>query len=45
MGEMRTAHEILLRKPDRIRLLGRPSHRGKYLKEIWWEVVEWLYLA
>jgi hypothetical protein len=50
MGEMRNAYKIFIRRPQRKRPLGRPRRRGKDnirmdLREIEWEVVEWIHLA
>jgi hypothetical protein len=50
MGEMRNACNILVGKPEGKRPLGRPRHRWENnirldLREIWWEVVDWIYLA
>jgi hypothetical protein len=41
MGEMRIAYNILVRKPERKRPLGRPRRRGEDhirmdRREIWW---------
>jgi hypothetical protein len=41
MGETRHAHKILVRKPEGKRALGRP----RYLTEIGWEGVDWMYLT
>jgi hypothetical protein len=50
MGDMRDAYKILVRIPERKRLLGRPKHRWKDniridLREIGWEVVDWIHAA
>jgi hypothetical protein len=49
MGEMRKAQNILVGKPERKRLLGRPRRRWEDirmdLKEIRWEDVDWIHLA
>jgi len=47
---MRNAYKILVGKPERKRPLERPMHRWKdnikmYLREIGWEVVDWIYLT
>jgi hypothetical protein len=50
MGEMRNVYEMLVRKPEGKRPLGR--HRRGWddnikteLTEIWWQVVNWIYLT
>jgi hypothetical protein len=50
MRERINAHKILVGKTERKRLLGRRRRRweGKiriYLREIVWELVDWIYLA
>jgi hypothetical protein len=50
IGEMRKVYNILVGKPKRNRPLGRPRHRWddnarRDLREILWEVVDWLHLA
>jgi len=50
MGEMRNAYNILVRKPEGKRPLGRPRHRGEdniimNLRNIRWEGVDWIHLA
>jgi hypothetical protein len=50
MREMRNAYNILVRKRDGKRPLGRPRHRWEDsiridLREIGWEGVDWLHLA
>jgi hypothetical protein len=50
MGEMRYAQNILVGKPEEKRQHGRPRHRWEDniimdLREIGWEVVDWIYLA
>jgi len=50
MGKVRNAYKILIRKPEAKRPLRRSRHRwedniGKYLSEIEWEDVDWMYLA
>jgi len=47
---MKNAYNILVGRPERKRLLGRPRHRwednmGMDLKEIGWEGVDWIHLA
>jgi hypothetical protein len=49
-GEKRNAYRILLRKPKRIRPLGRPRRRWEnnikmVLRDIGWGVMGWIYLA
>jgi hypothetical protein len=48
MGEMRNGYNILVRKPEGKRPLGRPRHRwdnfNMDLKEMGWEDVEWIYV-
>jgi hypothetical protein len=41
---------ILGGKPEGTRPLGRPRHRWEdnirlYLREIWWEIVDWMHVA
>jgi hypothetical protein len=50
MGEMRNSHNILVRKPEGKRQLGRHRHRWEDnirmdLREIGWEGVDWMHLA
>jgi hypothetical protein len=50
MGEGRNVYRVLLGKPEGKRPLGRPMHRWEDgmkmdLREIGWEVVEWIRLA
>jgi hypothetical protein len=50
MGVMRNAHNILVGKLEGERPLGRPRHRLEDnikmdLREIGWEVVDWIHLA
>jgi hypothetical protein len=50
MGEMRKACSILVRKPEGKTPLGRPSRRWVSnfrtgLRELGWEVVDWMHLA
>jgi len=50
LGEMRAVYKILIGKPERKRPFGRPRRRWDDniimdLKEIGWEVVEWIHLA
>jgi hypothetical protein len=50
MEELRNAYRLLVRKPEMKRLLGRPRHRWEVnirmdIKEIVWEVVDWIHLA
>jgi hypothetical protein len=49
MREMRNAYSILVRKPKEKRPLGRPRHRWEDitmdLREIGWEVQDWMYRA
>jgi hypothetical protein len=50
MGEMRYAYNILVGNPEGMRPLGRSKHRWEdnikmNLREIGWEVVEWMHLA
>jgi hypothetical protein len=47
---MRNSYNILIWKTEGKRLLGRPRHRWEDsirmdLREIVWEVVEWIHLA
>jgi hypothetical protein len=49
-GEIRNAYKILVGKPERKRPLGRPRRRWEDnirmdLREIGWEVVDWIYLV
>jgi hypothetical protein len=41
MGQMRFAYVILVPKPEEKKPLGRHRHRW----EIWWEDLDWIYLA
>jgi hypothetical protein len=48
MGQMRNPYGVLVGKPGRKRPLGKPRRRWKdnisiSLKEIGWEVVEWIH--
>jgi hypothetical protein len=43
MLEMRNAYKVLVGKPEEKRPLGR-SMRRMDLKEIWWEVLDWIQL-
>jgi hypothetical protein len=48
MGEVRNVYNILVGKPEGS--LGTPRSRwegniGISLREIWWEVVDWMHLA
>jgi len=50
IGEMRKVYNILVGKPKRNRPLGRPRHRWddnarRDLREILWEVVDWMHLS
>jgi hypothetical protein len=50
MGAMGNAYKILVRKPEGKRPLGRSRRRwegntGIGLREIGWEVVDWIHLA
>jgi hypothetical protein len=50
MGEERKVYKVLMGKPERERLLGRPRHRWEngiimYLREIGWGNVDWIQLA
>jgi hypothetical protein len=50
MGEERNVYKVLLGKPDRKRLLGRPMRRWEDgnrmdLREIGWGNVDWIQLA
>jgi hypothetical protein len=50
MGEMRNVYKVLVRKPEGKRPLGRSRRRWEDnikmdLKEIWFEVVNWIHLA
>jgi hypothetical protein len=47
MEEKRNAFRILVGKPERKRLLGRPRRRwvDMYLREIGWDGVDWIDLA
>jgi hypothetical protein len=50
MGEIRNAHNILVGKPECKRPLGRPRLIWKnniymYLREIVWEVEDWIHLV
>jgi hypothetical protein len=47
---VRNAYNILVGKPEGKIPLGRPRHRWEdnirmYLREIGWEVVDWMHLA
>jgi Lhr-like helicase len=48
-GEIRNAYNMLVRKPEGKRALGRPRHRWEdmrmHLREIGWEVVDGIHLA
>jgi hypothetical protein len=49
MGEMSDAYSIFIGKPERKRPLGRPRRRREdnirtNLREIGWEVVDWMHL-
>jgi len=50
MGEMRNVYNVLLGNPEGKRPLGRPGRRWEdcirmYIREIVWEVVDWIHLA
>jgi hypothetical protein len=50
MGEMRNAYKILVGKPEGKIPCGRPGlkcvdNTGLYLRQIWWEGVDWIHLA
>jgi hypothetical protein len=50
MGEKRNAYRLLVRKPERSRLLGRPRRRWvdnirRDLVELGWGGVDWIGLA
>jgi hypothetical protein len=50
VGEIRSAYKILIGKPERKGLLGRPRRRWEDnirmdLREIGWEIVDWMHLA
>jgi hypothetical protein len=50
MGDMRSAHRILVGRPERKKSLGRPRRRWKddikiVHREVLWEVVDWIHLA
>jgi len=50
MGEMRNAYSILVGRLEGKRPLGRPRYRWENnvridLREIGWEVVDWIHLA
>jgi hypothetical protein len=50
MGEMRNAHNIVVRKPEGKRPVGRHRHRWedhtrRDLREIEWEHVDWMHLV
>jgi hypothetical protein len=50
MGERRNIYKILVGKPERKRLLGKPRRRWDHnirtnLRETWLEVVNWIHLA
>jgi hypothetical protein len=50
MGGKRNSYKILVRKTEGKRLLGRPRRKWEdnirmYLREIWWEVVDWIHLS
>jgi hypothetical protein len=42
---VRIANRVLVRKPERKRILERPSHRWKDLQEIGCESMDWIYLS
>jgi hypothetical protein len=49
-AHMRNVHKILVRKPESKRKFGRPGRRREdniriVLREIGWEVVDWIYLT
>jgi hypothetical protein len=49
MGQMRNAYKIFVGEPEGKRPLGRPRCRWEdnirmYLREMWWEVVDWINL-
>jgi hypothetical protein len=49
MGKMRNAYKILVGKPEGKRPLRRPGRRWEdnvkmHLREIIWEVVDWIHL-
>jgi hypothetical protein len=50
MGEMRNAYKALIRKPEGNRPLRKPRRRWEGnirggLREMGWEVMEWMYLT
>jgi hypothetical protein len=50
IGQVRNLFKILIRKPKRKRPLGRSRHKWEDiiqmdLREIRWEVVDWMHLA
>jgi hypothetical protein len=48
MDERRSAHRVLVGKPEGKRRLGRPRWENdieRYFKELRWEVVDWIDLA
>jgi hypothetical protein len=50
MGEKRNTYRILVRKPEGMRLLGRPRRRWMdnikvHLRELGWDSMDWIDLA
>jgi hypothetical protein len=50
MGETRNAYSIFVGKPEARRPIGQPRRRWggnnrMYVREIGWEVVDWMHLA
>jgi hypothetical protein len=48
MGEMKSAYNVLVGKPEGKRPLGRPRHKWKIrmkLREMGWENVDWTHLV
>jgi hypothetical protein len=50
MGEMRNAYKIMVRKAEGTRPFRRPRHKWEdtiriELREIRWEVIDWIHLA
>jgi hypothetical protein len=50
MGEIRNVYKISVGKPEGKRPLGRPRRRLEDnirldIRELWWEDVDWIYLA